>query len=89
MSNVTGESDNTSTESGTTGMVGNNPRGSWEIPETSLTLELDRSEKVRYHNADVYVSTLGTLLFPVFLDLGDTVNNGSVFYFIKEPESGT
>jgi hypothetical protein len=37
-------------------MVGNNPRGSWEIPETSLTLELDRSEKVRYHNADVYVS---------------------------------
>ena len=56
MSNDKGESDVTSTESGTTGMVRSNPRGSWEIPETSLTLELDRSEKVRYHNADVYVS---------------------------------
>ena len=56
MSNVKGESDVSSTESGTTGMVGNNSRGSWEIPETSLSLEMDRSEKVRYHNADVHVS---------------------------------
>ena len=56
MSNVKGESDNTSTESGTTGLVRSNLRGSWEIPETSNSSELDRSDKVRYHNADVYVS---------------------------------
>ena len=56
MSNVKGESDNTYTESKTTGMVGSNLHGSWEIPETSLSLEMDRSEKVRYHNSDVYVS---------------------------------
>ncbi len=28
-------------------MVGNNPRGSWEIPVTSHFSELDRSEKAR------------------------------------------
>jgi len=56
MSNDNGESDSTSTESGTTGTVGNNPRGSWEIPETSLSLEMDRSEKARCHNADMHVS---------------------------------
>ena len=42
MSNVKGESDVTSTESGTTGMVGNNPRGSWAIPETFDSLEVER-----------------------------------------------
>jgi hypothetical protein len=31
------------------------PRGSWEIPETSLSLEMDRSEKARSHNADMHV----------------------------------
>ena len=56
MSNDNGESDTTSTESGTTGTVGNNPRGSWEIPETSLSLEMDRSEKARCRNADVHIS---------------------------------
>ena len=56
MSNDKGESDNTSTESRTTCTVGNNPRGSWEIPETSLSLEMDRSEKARCHNADMHVS---------------------------------
>ena len=30
-------------------MVGNNPRGSWVIPETSNFSELDRSEKARCH----------------------------------------
>ena len=56
MSNDHGESDNTSTESRTTRTDGNNPRGSWEIPETSLSLEMDRSEKARCHNADMHVS---------------------------------
>ena len=37
-------------------MVGSNLRGSWEIPETSTFSELDRSEKARCHNPDVYVS---------------------------------
>ena len=37
-------------------MDGKNPRGSWEIPETSNFSELDRSEKARCHNADVHVS---------------------------------
>ena len=55
-SNDIGESDPASTESRTTRTDGNNSRGSWEIPETSLTLELDRSVKARCHNADVYVS---------------------------------
>ena len=44
------------TESRTTCMARNNPRGSWEIPETSNFSELDRSEKARCHNADVHVS---------------------------------
>ncbi len=56
MSNVNGESDVSPTESKTTRTVGNNPRGSWEIPETSLSLEMDRSEKARSHNADMHVS---------------------------------
>ena len=56
MSNVNGESDVSPTESETTRTVGNDPRGSWEIPETSLSLEMDRSEKVRCHNADMHVS---------------------------------
>ena len=37
------------TASRTTGMVGINPRGSWEIPEISNFSELDRSEKARCH----------------------------------------
>jgi RNA-directed DNA polymerase len=56
MSNDHGESDNTSTESRTTRTDGNNPRGSWEIPETSLSLEMDRLEKARCHNANMHVS---------------------------------
>ena len=54
-SNDKGESDINPTESETTRMVGNIPRGSWEIPETSLSLEMDRSEKVRCHNSDMHV----------------------------------
>ena len=56
MSNDNGESDNTSTESGTTRTGGSNPHGSWEIPETSPSSEADRSEKARFHNADMYVA---------------------------------
>ena len=55
-SNEDGESDVTPTESETTGTAGNDPRGSWEIPETSLSLEMDRSEKARRHTADMHVS---------------------------------
>ena len=55
-SNDKGESDINPTESKTTSMVGNSPRGSWEIPETSLSLEMDRSEKARCHNADMDIS---------------------------------
>ena len=44
-----GEFDVASTESRTTGMVGNNPRGSWEIPEATNFSELDPSEKERFH----------------------------------------
>ena len=55
-SNDKGKSDFNPTESKTTRMVGSIPRGSWEIPETSLSLEMDRSEKVRCHNADMHVS---------------------------------
>ena len=56
MSNDQGKIDSTSTESKTTRTVGNIPRGSWEIPEISLSLERDRSEKARRHNADMHVS---------------------------------
>jgi RNA-directed DNA polymerase len=56
MSNVNGESDVSPTESKTTRTDGNNSRGNWEIPETSLSLEMDRSEKARRHNADMHVS---------------------------------
>jgi hypothetical protein len=44
------------TESKTTGTVGNFPRGSRETPVTSVSsMEADRSEKARGHNADVHV----------------------------------
>jgi hypothetical protein len=56
MSNDNGESDVTSTESETTRTDGNIPRGGWEIPETSISSEMDRSEKARCHNVDVHVS---------------------------------
>ena len=56
MSNDKGESDNTSTESRTSCTVGNDLHGSGEIPETSLSLEMDRSVKARCHNADRHVS---------------------------------
>jgi hypothetical protein len=56
MSNVNGESDVTPTESEATRTVGSSSRGSWEIPETSTSSEVDRSEKVRCRNADMHVS---------------------------------
>jgi len=55
-SNDKGESDVTPTESETTRTAGNDPRGSWEIPETSPSRDVDRSEKARCHTADMYVS---------------------------------
>ena len=51
-----GKSETTSTESKTTCMTGNSPRGSWEVPGTSNFSESDRSEQVRYRNADMHVS---------------------------------
>ena len=56
MSNDQGESDVTPTESKTTRTVGNFPRGSREIPETSISSEMDRSEKARCHTSDMHVS---------------------------------
>ena len=55
-SNENGEFEFSPTASETTRTVGNSPRGNWEIPETSLTLELDRSVKARGHNTDMDVS---------------------------------
>jgi len=56
MSNDSGESDVTPTESETTGTVGNFPHGSRETPVTSVsTREAERSEKARGHNADMDV----------------------------------
>ena len=56
MSNVTGESDVSPTESKTTRTVGNFPRGSREIPGTSAAHAADRSEKARCHTSDTHVS---------------------------------
>ena len=56
MSNVKGEFDVSPTESETTRTVESLPRGSREIPETSLSSEADRSEKARCHNADMHVA---------------------------------
>ena len=57
MSNINGESDVTPTESKTTGTVGHFSYGSRETPVTSASsMEADRSEKARGHNADMYVS---------------------------------
>ena len=55
MSNDSGESDVTPTESETTGTVGNFPHGSRETPVTSVSLmEAERSEKARGHNSDMH-----------------------------------
>ena len=56
MSNVKGESDVSPTESKTTRTDGSFPRGNWEIPATSLSLEWDRSGKARCHNPDMHVT---------------------------------
>ena len=56
MSNVKGESDVSPTESKTTRTDGSFPRGNWEIPATSLSLERDRSGKARCHNPDMHVT---------------------------------
>ena len=51
-----GESDETPTESETTGTVGNFPHGSRETPVSSVSsMEADRSEKARGHNSDMHV----------------------------------
>jgi hypothetical protein len=44
------------TESETTCTVGNSPRGSRETPETSVSQEVDRSEKARCRKSDAHVS---------------------------------
>ena len=56
MSNVKGESDVSPTESKTTRTDGSFSRGNWEIPETSLSLEMDRSGKARCHHPDMHVA---------------------------------
>ena len=56
MSNVNGESDVSPTESKTTRTDGSFSRGNWEIPETSLSLEMDRSGKARCHHPDMHVA---------------------------------
>jgi RNA-directed DNA polymerase len=57
MSNITGKSDVTPTESKTTGTGGNFPDGSRETPATSASpMEADRSEKARRHKSDMYVT---------------------------------
>jgi len=57
MSNVTGESDVSPTESKTTGMVGNFSHGSRETPATSVaSMAADRSEKARGHKSDAHVT---------------------------------
>ncbi len=56
MSNVKGESDVSPTESKTTRTDGSFPRGNWEIPATSLSLEMDRSGKARCHHPDMHVA---------------------------------
>ena len=56
MSNENGESDVSPTESETIRTVRSFPRGSREIPGTSVSTETDRSEKARCHNADMHVS---------------------------------
>jgi len=56
MSNVNGESDVSPTESKTTRTDGSFSRGNWEIPETSLSLEMDRSGKARRHHPDMHVA---------------------------------
>jgi RNA-directed DNA polymerase len=55
-SNVHGESDVTPTESKTTSTAGNFPRGSREIPLTSVSpMEADRSEEARRRTSDMHV----------------------------------
>ena len=56
MSHDKGESDINPTESKATSMVGNIPRGNWEIPGASPSSDVDRSEKARRHNADMHAS---------------------------------
>ena len=57
MSNVSGESDVTPTESETISMVGNFSHGSRETPAISASpMEADRSAKARSRNADMYVA---------------------------------
>ena len=57
MTNAKGKSDMTPTESKTTGTVGSSPRGSQEIPATSVSpMEADRLEKTRCHNSNMHVT---------------------------------
>ena len=86
MSNVKGEFDVAYSESRATGMIGNNPRGSWEIPETSNFSELDRSEKARCHNADVYVSGKSDSLV-VPMKRTNNAGKPTAAEFMEEPTS--
>lgn len=57
MTNETGESGVSPTESKTTSTVGNLTHGSRETPETSASpMEADRSEKARCHKSDMHVA---------------------------------
>ena len=57
MTNATGESGMSPTESKTTRTVGNLSYGNRETPETSVAaMAADRSEKARCHNSDMHVT---------------------------------
>ena len=57
MSNAIGKSDIPPTESETTSTGGNSPRGSREIPATSVSpMEADRSEQARCRTTDMHVA---------------------------------
>ena len=57
MSNVKGESDVSPRSPRPHARTYENfPRGNWEIPATSLSLEMDRSGKARCHNPDMHVA---------------------------------
>ena len=56
MSNVRGKLDVAPTESETTRMVGNFPRGSRETQAASASREADRSEKARRHKSDMHAA---------------------------------
>ena len=86
MSSVKGEFDIAGTESRTTGMVGNNPRGSREITETSNFSELDRSEKGGWLSVLAHRLIVLTCRVPLFLNnhfIGCTAFSAMLSQFLR------